>query len=268
MCTYLDTLSSIFMKCKTQETYKMMSEVFIKDKSWQDTVQSFSIFCFKVDLISDSQKKAIQTTGKVNLVTIDEAVLTKEHVFRSLNSEEGKVSDVEKNLEQVRDNLKIICNQARSTVHYYECVNVLIKKAIDDAKNKSQNSQQNNITSEFADEVAEVGQEYEEDDYDNNEFNHAPSQEPELEADAENSNQNKLINYWNKVQKRVLYTYAFLIAPANGIILQYLENHGTNYCLNDDNDIKQDSTPLENQIVPTSFLLTTSILKFCDTLFT
>lgn len=41
---YLNTLSSIFSKCKTQETYKMMSEIFIKDRSWQDAVQSFSLY--------------------------------------------------------------------------------------------------------------------------------------------------------------------------------------------------------------------------------
>jgi len=73
--------------------------------------------------------------------------------------------------------------------------------------------------------VEEVGQEYEDDDED--EFNHAPSLEQEI--DAEKENQNKLVTYWNKVQKRVLFTYAFLISPTNGIILEYLDNHGINH---------------------------------------
>ena len=114
--------------------------------------------------------------------------------------------------------------------------------------------------SQFSEVVAEVGQEYEDDGED--ELRNIPSLEPEI--DAENPAQNKLLTYWNNVQKRVLFTYAFLISPTKGIILEYLDNHGINYCVKE--DLKTEGS--FEEVVPISFLLTTSILKFCETLFT
>ena len=263
IAVYLDTLSSIFLKWKTQETYKMIWEIFIKDTHWQDSVQSYAMFLFRVDLMTESTKKMFDMNHPICLTNIEESILNKESISRKhsgLLREELKSSEWDKNLSTIKNILKEICGQARSVVHYYEWINILIRKALQDAKEKACNSKTSNAQSKFSEVVEEVGQEYEDDDED--EFNHAPSLEQEI--DAEKENQNKLVTYWNKVQKRVLFTYAFLISPTNGIILEYLDNHGINHWVPQDSSA---DSPLE-EIVPTSFLLTTSILKFWETLFT
>ena len=80
-----------------------------------------------------------------------------------------------------------------------------------------------------------------------------PSLEPE--KSPENSTKTKLFTYWNQAQKLFLFTYAFLISPTSGIILEYLDNHSINYTLvkNSSQNLK---TP-QNSPIPTPFLLTT-----------
>ena len=265
---YLDTLSAIFNRCKTQETFKMFCEVFIKDRNWQDTVQAYTMFLFKVDLLSETQKKAIQATGKQTLISIDENILNRDTVIMGLSSDERRSTDIEKNINIITSNMKEVSNQARSAIHYYEAINVFINRAIVDAKERTSLSEKSTSASHFADVVAEVGQEFEEDDEEENDnYNQTHSLEPEKE-DPHKTAQNKILNYWHKVQKRVLYTYAFLIAPANGVLLQYLDHHGTNYSVTESKDVQISTCTLEESEVPIRFILTTTILKFCETLFT
>lgn len=262
MAVFLDTLSAIFLKCKTQETYKMITEVFIKDNAWQEAVQSYSNFLFKVELMSESQKKAFHVTGKMMLMNIDESIFNKELMIRGLSSEERRSTDVEKHLNTIKNTLKEVSHQARCSIHYYECTNILIKNAIEDAKLRNRQNDDTRPKSQFGDVVTEVGQEFEEDDdEEQEEFNKVSSFQPEKESDQNNAGQSRQLNYWYKIQKRVLYTYAFLIAPANGIIIQYLDTHGTNYCMNSD-EVNSKGPQVSYEIVPINFFLTTSILKF------
>ncbi|CAI2366213.1 unnamed protein product [Moneuplotes crassus] len=260
---YLDTLSAIFNKCKTQETYRMICEIFIKDSEWRDSVQSYTMFLFKVELMSEQCKKILNLDHKITLTNIEESLLNKELIFKErksgLSAEEIRKADIDKNIDSFNVILKEICGQARSGIHYYESINTLIRKALQDAKERTEISEQKKSRSQFSEIVAEVGQEYEDDG--DEEFRNIPSLEPEV--DAENSDKNKLVNYWNQAQKTVLFTYAFLISPTNGIILEYLDNQGINYTVNKE----ASSGTGSEEMVPTSFLLTTSILKFCETLF-
>lgn len=215
--------------------------------------------------MTETQKSVLQTSGKVSILTVNEAMLTKDYIM-GLKSEESRSTDIEKYLNHLKGVLKDTSYQARSSIHYYESINILIKKALENAKRKI-NVQEVHQTSHFGEVVAEVNQEYEEDDDDQDEFDHIPSMEPEIDPEAENSDENKLTKYWHKVQRRVLYTYAFLIAPANGIILQYLDRHGTTYCLSEDQNLEMHTARTNDEIVPITFQLTSSILKFCETLF-
>lgn len=66
----------------------------------------------------------------------------------------------------------------------------------------------------------------------------------------------------------MLFTYAFLISPTHGLLLQYLDHHGTKYFVSTDTDLQEQEKQSEEELVPTTFLLTTEVLKFCDSLFT
>jgi hypothetical protein len=263
--TYLWCISAIFLKAKTQETFKLVSEVFLKDKAWQEAIQTFTTYLFGVDLMDEQEKKVFRVENRQTVVSIDEGVFSREFVISGLSSEERRSTDIERHLNFMKGVLKEVSQQARSAIHYYEWVNILIKNAIDDAKEKYSEYEDDKTKIQFVDVVTEVGQEYEDDD-DDHDIDDGQPIEPEKDIEARNSVQYRLLNYWYKVQKRVLYSYAFLIAPANGILLHYLDNNGTNYFLK----------PIENsqksaqfsEIVPINFFLTTTILKFWETLFT
>ena len=123
----------------------------------------------------------------------------------------------------------VYSNQARSAINYYQCTNILIKKAIEDAKDKSFSSEHANPSSGFGEVVAEVAHEFEDDENDNDNFGQTHSIEPEHPSQDNKGDLNKVNKYWNKVQKSVLFNYAFMIAPANGVLIQYLDHHGTDY---------------------------------------
>lgn len=50
----------------------MICEIFIKDSDWRDSVQSYTMFLFKVDLMKDRCKRIIGVQGKVTLVNVEE----------------------------------------------------------------------------------------------------------------------------------------------------------------------------------------------------
>lgn len=141
--------------------------------------------------MSDSQKKAFQITNNQTLISIDETLLNKEAVAKGLSSEERRSTDIEKNLNMIKSRLKEVSHQARSAIRYYESINTLIKKALEDSKEKSKIHAKNPSPSQFGDVVAEVGQEYEDDHFDEqDEFDIMPSLEHDIETTK--SAQNKL----------------------------------------------------------------------------
>ena len=241
LSSYLNTMSSIILLCKTQETYKMVAEVIIKDSLWQETVQTFTEFLFKSDLLTEIQKNSIQSFGKKTLISIDESALNIDTISKDINWDETKIRDVVKWLHEIHDNIRTYSNQARSAINYYQCINILIKNAFEDSKDKNFISDNANPNSGFGEVVAEVAYEFEDDEWDHDDFGHTHSIEPEHQAQDNKADINKSNKYWSKVQKTVLYNYAFMIAPANGVLVQYLDHHGTDYSNQVSNNFNSES---------------------------
>jgi len=113
-------------------------------------------------------------------------------------------------------------------------------------------------TSGFTEIVEEVGQEFEDDD---DEFEKEDlTQTPMIEnknLENQKSSQQKILKYWIKVQKNVLFSYAFLIAPQRGILIEYLDSNSINY----------EYKNKDKSLVPIKYTLTITVLQYVESLF-
>ena len=177
------------------------------------------------------------------------------------NSHDKNVNvNIVENIESIKKNFETACHQINSAIRYYHCVNMFLKHAYEDVQNRSKRHYKSSKATDSTDIVQEVGQELEDDDdeFDRQEFTSTQLIGNEMEANSRNTAQQKLLKYWIKVQKNVLFNYAFLISPQRGLIIEYLDLNCTSY---------QFSKEGVNTI-PTRYALTMTSLKYIESLFT
>ena len=73
--SYLDLLSNILLICKTQEALKLICELFIKDKQWQESVEIYTTQLFRYDLLNDVQKRMLHIDEPKTIINMDESIL-------------------------------------------------------------------------------------------------------------------------------------------------------------------------------------------------
>lgn len=256
VASYLAVLSNIFLIWKTQEAFKLIWELFIKDKQWQETVESYTTKLFSNDLLTDAQKRMLRVEQPQTIININESILNFEDEEEVKDKNKGV--NVKENIEIVQKNLTVIWSQLSTAIRYYYWINLFLQSALCDAKNKSKNSSKSSKSSGFGEVVEEVEQEFEEDDdeEDKEHFSNVPRTTANNWGEEKNWAQQKLLRYWIKVQKSVLFNYAFLIAPQRGYLLEYLNLNSTTF--------RSSHPPFT---VPKKYTLTLTTLLYIESLF-
>jgi hypothetical protein len=72
--SFLKTISALFRISKTDQVFKLIAEVFIKDELWQETLKQYTIFLFLSELISLEHRSTLKMEQfrRVNMLNFEE----------------------------------------------------------------------------------------------------------------------------------------------------------------------------------------------------
>ena len=192
------------------------------------------------------------------IININESILDMNFVSQTKCHDKNVNINIVENIESIKKNFETVCHQINSAIRYYHCVNMFLKHACKDIQNKLKRHYKSSKTTDSTDIVQGVGQEFEDDEFDKQEYTNTQLIENQMEANSRNTVQQSLLKYWIKVQKNVLFNYAFLISPQKGLIIEYSDFNCKSYQFSKEG----------LKIIPTRYDLTITSLKYIKSLFT
>ena len=106
--SYLDLLSNILLICKTQEALKLICELFIKDRQWQESIEIYTTQLFKFDLLNDIQKRMLHIDEPKTIINMDESIFDMNLASTSKSQDKNVNVNIAENIESIKNSFETV----------------------------------------------------------------------------------------------------------------------------------------------------------------